>query len=243
MTTTDFSQIKGLVFDYGGTLDTRGDHWSHIIWDAYRQEEVPVGYEAFRDAYVYGERELARTLHILPHHTFHDLMQIKMRLEMDYLVSAGLLEAETAQSKSAAVAARCYEAARRCTAEALPVLEELHKSYPMVLVSNFYGNIQTVLQDFGLDGCFDRIIESAVVGVRKPDPRIFGLGVEALGLEPQQVLVVGDSYRKDIEPALKAGCHALWIKGRGWTSQEDAVQYPYTIRCVGDVKRMLSKNC
>ena len=87
----------------------------------------------------------------------------------------------------------------------------------MVLVSNFYGNIATVLREFSLDGIFQHIVESAVVGIRKPDPRIFTLGVEALGLDPSEIVVVGDSIDKDIIPARQAGCHTVWIKGEGWT--------------------------
>lgn len=74
--------------------------------------------------------------------------------------------------------------------------------------------METVLKDFGIDGYFKKIIESAVVGVRKPDPKIFTLGVEALGFKPEEVLVFGDSYSKDIIPAEKAGCQVMWIKGR-----------------------------
>ena len=56
-----------------------------------------------------------------------------------------------------------------------------------------------------------------MVGIRKPDPRIFTLGVEALGLPPEDVTVVGDSIDKDILPARQAGCHTVWFKGEGWT--------------------------
>ena len=89
----------------------------------------------------------------------------------------------------------------------------------MVLVSNFYGNIHEVLHEFRLDEFFEEVIESAVVGIRKPDCRIFELGVKALGLKPEEVTVVGDSFYKDIEPAIKAGCKTIWFKGEGWTSQ------------------------
>ena len=89
----------------------------------------------------------------------------------------------------------------------------------MALVSNFYGNIGVVLDEFGLGGLFDHVVESAVVGIRKPDPRIFTLGVEALGLEPDDVVVVGDSYGNDIVPAKRSGCHAVWLKGEGWTDE------------------------
>ena len=70
-----------------------------------------------------------------------------------------------------------------------------------MLVSNFYGNIEVVLKEFNLDGIFQEIVESAVVKVRKPDPRIYQLGVEALQLPPENIVVVGDSYDKDIVPA------------------------------------------
>ena len=86
----------------------------------------------------------------------------------------------------------------------------------MVLVSNFYGNISVVLREFGFVGLFDHIIESAVVGIRKPDPRIFQLGVDALGLKPEEVIVVGDSIDKDIIPAKSVGCHTVWFKGEPW---------------------------
>ena len=91
-------------------------------------------------------------------------------------------------------------------------LEHLkQKGYPMVLVSNFYGNINQVLKDAGIDGYFEDVIESAVVGVRKPNPAIFALGVCALDLPASQVLVVGDTYGKDIVPAHKLGLSLIHI--------------------------------
>lgn len=67
------TEIKGIIFDYGGTIDSRGVHWSEVIWDGYRESGITVDKETFREAYVHAERELARVRHILPHHNFHDL--------------------------------------------------------------------------------------------------------------------------------------------------------------------------
>ena len=105
------------------------------------------------------------------------------------------------------------------------MLERLAGRYPLVLVSNFYGNVEAVLEGYGIRGFFGDIIESAVVGVRKPDPEIYRMGVRALGMDARHVLVVGDSYTKDIVPATAAGCRAVWIKGKGWTTAEDEQQY------------------
>lgn len=235
----DKGRVRGLIFDYGGTLDTGGDHWSVVIGKAYRKAGVVVEESAFRSAYVYAERELAKSRYILPEHNFLDLMRIKMHLEFGWLVEHGYLTEEVAALKSEEVASLCYESAKSKVGEAKPVLDELGLYYPMVLVSNFYGNVESVLEDFGLIRCFPKIIESAVVGVRKPDPVIFELGVKALGITPGEAVVIGDSYGKDIVPAQKIGCQTIWIKGKGWTGVEDAQTHPDIIKSLKDLPPLL----
>lgn len=230
-----FQGVKGVIFDYGGTIDSGGEHWSHVIrrgWDA---ADIAADDVHFREAYVYAERELARTLHILPHHNFGDLLLIKAEIELGWMAEQGLLPPEDVDPKAKIVADYCYGFAKSCVEKSKPVIERLAKTYRLVLVSNFYGNIKTVLQDFGIAGLFDKVIESAVVGVRKPDPEIFRMGVRALGFAPEECLVVGDSYRKDIRPALEAGCKAVWIKGPGWDSSDDDVEYPYVISSLSEL--------
>ena len=232
------TDIKGVIFDYGGTIDSRGDHWSEVIWDGYRDAAVPVTKEQFRDSYVYAERELARTRYILPEHDFYDLLLIKMRIEFGNLVDNDVLPSDyPVEEKAEAVARYCYERAKASIEEARPTLEFVHRRVPMVLVSNFYGNVETVLADFDLLRYFKTIVESAVVGVRKPDPRIFSLGVEALGLPAENVLVVGDSYKKDIVPAETIGCQVAWLKGKGWTAEEDTVDHPDIVKKLSEIEK------
>jgi len=229
------SEIKGLIFDYGGTLDTGGCHWGKMIWHAYEHCRVPVGEVLFRDAYVFAERELARNPIIKPDFTFHQTLSAKICIEMEYI--EGKQEGFVASHWHEAVVEHLYAATKAETQRSSEVLKVLKERYPMVLVSNFYGNIATVLAEFGFDGIFLHIVESAVVGVRKPDPRIFTLGVEALGMQASEVLVVGDSYDKDIVAASKAGCHTVWIKGEGWTDAEpDGVAADWIIRRIEELK-------
>lgn len=235
----DLSRVKGIIFDYGGTLDTGGDHWSEIIWAAYGNAGVAVSKEQFREAYVYAERELARTRHILPAHDFHDMLRIKMRIEFEWLASQGLYSPDSIDDAVDSTARYCYESARASVHRAEKVLESLSAKYPLVLVSNFYGNIETVLDDFGVRRYFKAIIESAVLGIRKPDPRIFEHGIKALGVLPAETLVIGDSYRKDIVPAESLGCQAIWLKGKGWTAEEDEQLHPNMIRKLDEVLSIL----
>lgn len=228
-------QVRGIIFDYGGTLDTRGDHWSHILYQGWEKAGIYAALPTFRHCYVYAERELARTRHILPGDDFHTLLLKKARLELDELQRIlptvwngiplsspdGNDVEHKIQEAAQTIADYCDDYARTCVNEARPILQTLSERYPMMLVSNFYGNVDEVLRAYDLRRYFRGIIESAVVGVRKPNPAIFRLGVVAMGLEPEQVLVVGDSLRKDILPARSIGCHTAWIKGRGWTDEED----------------------
>lgn len=217
--------VKGVIFDYGGTLDSRGEHWSHIIRRGYQSAGVNIGENNFKEAYVHAERALAQHRYIEPHHTFRALMEIKIRIELEFLEDNGVVAPGTAVSHYGEIAAYCYDYARECIVESRQTLEMLRKAgVPMVLVSNFYGNINSVLADFGLGGYFKAVIESAVVGVRKPDPAIFELGVDALGLLPHEVLVVGDSLKKDIVPAASLGCRTVRLAGKGWDDDESGAE-------------------
>lgn len=214
--------IEGVIFDYGGTIDSHADHWSHIIYDGWRDAGLEVPVDIFRDTYVHAERELARVRHILPGDNFLVLLRNKMRIELNRLAELEYISPDDIDTYADKIALYCYRQARKSIEDARPVLEALAERYPMVLVSNFYGNVDEVLRDFDIRKYFIGIIESAVVGIRKPDPRIFSLGVVALGVPPDRVLVVGDSLRKDILPARSIGCRTAWTKGRGWTPDEDA---------------------
>lgn len=219
---------KGYIFDYGGTLDTGGRHWGKVLWQAYVRCGVPVTEEQFRSAYVYAERTLGSKPLIRRNDTFRTTLGTKIRMELEYLVSEKLMDVrpEDVDKLRGSMLDCIYEGVKEETARSRKVLERLKRDFPLVLVSNFYGNIHTVLEEFGLAGMFSNVIESAVVGVRKPDPRIFILGVNALGVEPDEVVVVGDSFTKDIVPAKKAGCHAVWLKGEGWTDERQDESLP-----------------
>lgn len=214
---------KGYIFDYGGTLDTRGCHWGKVLWHAYEYVGVPVSEEQFREAYVYAERYLGTHPVVKPTFTFRQTLETKLELELAHLSTLSGKELGTCKS---ALLEKLYADVTATTAHSGEVLRALKENYPMVLVSNFYGNITVVLREFGLDTLFDKVIESAVVGIRKPDPQIFALGVEALGMEPSDVAVVGDSFSKDILPARQIGCQTIWFKGEGWTDESEDETIP-----------------
>ena len=208
---------KGIIFDYGGTIDTNGIHWAEVIWAEYQRAEADVSRELFREAYVHGERMLGKNRIIEPTHTFRNLLNIKIKIQFDYLVAQGATHLTT--DKATEIAEGCYSQVLETLKTTCGIVERLSKNRPTVLVTNFYGNMPVVLKEFSLDKYFDTIVESSVVGIRKPDPRLFALGVEALGLPAEDIVVIGDSYRKDIAPARSLGCKAVWLKKVVWEEE------------------------
>lgn len=216
--------IKGILFDYGGTIDTNGIHWAEVIWEHYQKYNVPVDRALFLDAYRFGERALAINKVVEPLHHFYDVMMLKIGYQFEWLLEKGV---DLASFDRSVIAEDCAYFAEYAVQRAVPVLRSLAQSYPLAVVSNFYGNITTVLEDFGILGFFKSVVESAVVGVRKPDPEIYRLGVQALELEPGECVVVGDSFSKDIVPARQAGCQTIWLKGVGFVGEEGNIASGY----------------
>ncbi len=234
--------MKGLILDYGATLDSNGKHWAEVLWDAYCSASLPLTKEQFREAYIYGERYLSMVNVITPDKNFYELMQVRIGIQMDYLVQHDVLsesilnttlkvtsegempileKGELTQHYVNFMAGYCYDYARRCTLDAIPVVEYLAGKYKLAMVSNFYGNLAAVLQDFGLLRCFQVVVDSSEVGLRKPDPAIFQTALERLQLPAKEVTVIGDSYEKDIQPALTLGCQGIWFKGTSWDPSSD----------------------
>ena len=224
---------EGWLFDYGGTLDTGGQHWGNVLWHAYERHNVPVTEQQFREAYVHAERTLGKNPIIQPADTFRKTLETKLRLQLEFL-------GKDDESSLQSVLDDVYTRAVQQTAHSREVLLKLKRRCPLVLVSNFYGNLSTVLLEFGLDGIFDAVVESAVVGVRKPDPRIFLMGVEALKLPPSKVTAVGDSLEKDVIPARQVGCHTVWLQGEGWTPYDSSAQE--ADRVMRSLDELLDKN-
>lgn len=96
-------------------------------------------------------------------------------------------------------------------------LKAIADAFPVVgVVSNSDGTIEQVLRDAricqvgtGPGVEVDVIIDSTVHGVAKPDPAVFGMALDAVGVQPSETIYVGDSVRLDVQSANAAGIHPV----------------------------------
>jgi putative hydrolase of the HAD superfamily len=126
---------------------------------------------------------------------------------------------------------------------------------PVGIVSNSTGEVEQALRRLGV--CYARtgaevlpeasgidvgvVIDSAVVGVSKPDPRIFTLALDALGLptaDPATVVHVGDSLRYDVTGAQAAGIRPLHLDPHGFCPAPDGHEH---LRNLDDLLTVLAR--
>lgn len=99
-------------------------------------------------------------------------------------------------------------------ADARPALAWLAQRYPVVALSNGNADVQRV----GLGEFFHASFSAQAFGVGKPDARIFHAAAEAVGVQPDEVLHVGDDAALDVVGALDAGLQTAWVNraGHAW---------------------------
>lgn len=117
-----------------------------------------------------------------------------------------------------------WSAVEASTHAGLARLREL--GLKLAVVSNSDGRAEEGLRAAGLHDYFDLVLDSAHVGVEKPDPRIFRIALERLGVPAEAALYVGDLYEVDVVGARAAGLDVVLIDPRGDHRGRDVDGYP-----------------
>jgi FMN phosphatase YigB (HAD superfamily) len=194
----DVQSIDTVLFDFGGTLDAPGVHWLTRFHRLYPHIGLAVAPERIKEAFYWADAQLLAhpeitTLRFLP------LMLEHAALQLRYLE----LPAHPYQQQ---LAAGFCDAARRALQVSVGVLTALRQRFTLGVISNFYGNVTTLCQECGLAALCDVIIDSAQVGVSKPEQRLAVLHRrQCMWATPSSVTCSGPE-RLDCAPS---GC-AAW---------------------------------
>jgi len=193
----------GILFDFGGTLDGDGLHWPYRFYLAYRAAGGTLPQEEFEPRFASSDIALAA----LP-----GVRQLGFRAAIE--TQASLLTRELPNGE-ATLARRMVDTLRASALAVVdrnrPMLERLGSRYRLGVVSNFTGNLEPVLEELGVRRLFAAVSDSAVVGVAKPDPRIFLRTLEVLGVAPADAWMAGDNPDADIRPSRALGMRTCWV--------------------------------
>jgi FMN phosphatase YigB (HAD superfamily) len=129
----------------------------------------------------------------------------------------------------------------RADPEAAKALQRArHAGLVTGVISNSNGSVRLALEQAGLAANLDFVIDSSLVGLAKPDPRIFAFGLTAANVGPSETVYVGDSYFVDVVGARQAGLEAvLFDPGRLWGERD----CPIAIGLCAAVELALRASC
>lgn len=117
--------------------------------------------------------------------------------------------------------------------DALAAMRELRaQGYRLGVVSNWEAWLPRLLSRLGFAPLLEVTVVSGAEGFEKPDPRLFRLALEQLGLTPERCVYVGDNPQVDIEPAVALGMHAVLVDRRGRYGHLPSVASLYEVQAV-----------
>lgn len=197
--------LGAVLFDMGGTLDGDGLHWLDRFAGAYRTAGAALPFERLRAAFDEAERRGAAD---------EEIATADLRAMLQRHVAWQFAHLEwTDQPLANRIVDRFEQPIRDLAVRNAALLSGLtRRGLRVGVVSNGCGNVEVLCQDLGYAPALSIVIDSRRAGVAKPDPRIYALAAEALALPPEAIMMVGDSFDRDIVPAKAIAMQTAWLR-------------------------------
>lgn len=229
--TTPYEQIDTIFLDVGNTLISIDFEWvaaelaaRRVICDsaALRRAEAAARPAYSHRLFVDGVSEGSDLFYIY-------LLAMFEQLEATAALAPDQLAALTTELRTVlrpdGRASSLWKMVMPRVPEALGRLSAL--GLELAVVSNSDGTAEQSLIAAGLRPYLSAVIDSAIAGYEKPDPRIFTHALNICGARPERTLHVGDIYYADVAGARGAGIHAVLLDPfDDWTSLNDCVRVP-----------------
>jgi FMN phosphatase YigB (HAD superfamily) len=181
--------IKGVIFDVGGVLLRTHDQSGRRKW------ETRLGLGSGELAYLVFDSELGRQAQL--GQASLDEVWAWVGIHLD-LSPAGLTTLK-----------RDFWSGDQLDRELCDYIRGLRPDYHTAMLSNNWARDgRTMAQKLGIADCFDVFVTSAEIGVMKPDPRIYQVALERLGMSPEETVFV-DDFVENVEAARRMGMGAV----------------------------------
>jgi putative hydrolase of the HAD superfamily len=236
------ASITALLFDFGGTLDGPA-HWLDRFIASYRAAGVDISRAELDPAFDHATRMGYGATRIVARFGMTDLVRFLVGHQFEYLRKSGPEQLRvTLENSGAAGRHRLVEGVTnsfvRETAAGMShsrdIVAPLKSRFKLGVVSNFYGNLDRVLEEAKLDRLFTAVADSSRIGIFKPDLGIFEAALKKIQCAPESVAMIGDSIGKDCAPARKLGMRTVWLRTEPQDG-EDSVAADVTIRSIDEV--------
>ena len=211
MAETGKSKIKWVFFDIGDVLfneNAQHTYYFHSMLASMRKHKVDVAWDAYH-------QKISECVKILPATAITDAAQ--------HFVN-GVADWDAVYHDARQV----YEAIRKprpygtLLDDFTGVLHSLKPEFNLGIVANQHHEVLDGVDNYGITPLFGVRVIDTMVGVSKPDPRIFQVALDQAGCRADEAIMVGDRPDNDIRPAKSIGLRTVRFRRGLLYSQYDA---------------------
>jgi FMN hydrolase / 5-amino-6-(5-phospho-D-ribitylamino)uracil phosphatase len=218
-----------VLFDFGGTLDSDGIPWKQRFYPIYQAEGIEWDFATFEVFFQAADDSL----------TEQTLGDVGYRVTLLEQVARVLRAGDRSDDVLAhRIAERFHQESLSCLARNKGMLQELSKRYRLGIVSNFYGNLEFLCREIGYAELFDTVIDSARIGIAKPNAAIFEAALQRLVCSPTQAVFIGDNPLRDMAPAKALRMPHIWLNTLH-TERPACCEDDVTIKSITELRRIL----
>jgi len=211
----DFSSVRAIYFDLDDTLCAYWDASKIGLRKAF-EEHGPEGYSA-EEMVVHWANAFRRFAPSLKHTGWYPIYLLTAEPTRTEQMRLTLAEIDIVDPDQARRLSEAYmrerDAHLRLFPDALDVLNTLKPRFPLGLITNGPADLQRQeVATLGIEHYFANVYIEGEMGEGKPKRAVFERAAKAVGCEPHELLMVGNSFAHDIAPALEYGWHAVWVR-------------------------------
>ena len=236
--------VSALLFDFGGTLDGPL-HWLDRFLAQYRVAGIEITRAELEVAFGHATQAGYRAGRVIRGFGIVDLIRFLVGNQIEFLAregpprlsaTFGSLDAKGRHRTVEQIAGGFIAATREGLDANREILRALKRRFRIGVVSNFYGNLERILEEASMTKMIDSITDSSQAGVFKPQPGIFEAALRTLRVAPASAAMVGDSPDKDCLPARQLGLTTVWYCAGGLGDGRHCASADFTIASLGELE-------
>ncbi len=233
--------LRAVLFDLGGTLDGSGLHWLDRFVEQYARAGATLPRETIRAAFDAAER-LAATDDAIVSARLDEMVYRHVGWQLEELSRSGMVhhvgpDRERFRERVVSGFVGPVRVAAKASVGLLATLKS--RGLQLGVVSNACGNAEQLCNDLGFMPYLSLVVDSRRVGLSKPNPAIYAYAMERIGLPASAIMMVGDSFERDIRPARSLGMQTAWLEGATDQSCPDRSCVDVSLRALADLAAAL----
>ena len=225
------TKIQAILFDFGGTLDGNGIHWRER---AYRFIKARFPHVT-REEFDWADRNSVENFIASENGRKYSLRQtadaiftgIYEGLELDPNIRDLFLHNFCHDAEMSLHRNRQW-------------LATLRADYRLGVISNNFGNTKGWCDDYDLSPLLEVIVDSAIIGIKKPDSGIFRAALSQLDISANEAIYVGDTYLDDMVGAKSVGMWTAWLVGDQPRRCSELSAADFQLRRIQDLNQFLA---